>query len=593
MKCFFLHAGEPEAVQLAEQLHMPHGRKLPAKESYQAVIRYGTLAPEPAEPVVLGRLVPILRATKARLAADLLLQCGMKIGGALEQALRREDAAGRSASASGQSGGSKPTDGKGKAGGSAGTGGGAQPGEGSWRSGGARPNEGSRQDERGRGTNGGRPGGSGWVSEGERQGRGRAGNGPWLGESGRASAGAAVSPPVYEYEVPVFHTQALAVYERRLGLPNPGILMPRHVAEFREIEFEEGHFHSKRAIREALRAIYALGLDYGLVRLEIGAKGDTRITAVDPCPDWTGRGREKWVEAMNAFAGEEWPDYPNLLLGADPEFILMRADGRVVPASKFMDREGKVGCDAVVLSGHRVILPLAELRPDPSPSPAGLVRNLRRVMLSVCEKVPDEELAWLAGGMPVNGLALGGHIHFSGIPLTAQLLRALDNYVALPVMLAEGEESRRRRPRYGRLGDCRRKRHGGFEYRSLPSWLATPELATGVLALARVVALHWRELREDPLQHSGLRRLFYRGETERLAPVARKLWTQLKTLPAYREHSRELEPLEALVFGDKPLAWSGDFRAAWGIDAEVYADIHDRKRQEQAARSGPKALLYV
>jgi hypothetical protein len=369
--------------------------------------------------------------------------------------------------------------------------------------------------------------------------------------------------------------------------------MPRHVAEFREIDFEEGHFHSKRAIREALRAIYALGLDYGLVRLEIGAKGDTRITAVEPCPTWTGRGKEHWVEALNAFAEEDWPDYPNLMLGADPEFILMRADGRVVPASKFMDREGKVGCDAVVLSGHRVILPLAELRPDPSPTPAGLVRNLRRVMLGVCEKVPDEELAWLAGGMPVNGLALGGHIHFSGVPLTAQFLRALDNYLALPLMLAEGEESRRRRPRYGRLGDCRRKRHGGFEYRSLPSWLVTPELAAGVLALARVVALHWRELREDPLQHSGLRRLFYRGETERLAPVARKLWTQLKTLPTYREHSRELEPLEALVFGDKPLAWSGDFRAAWGIDAEVYAEVNGRKRQEQAARSSSRALLYV
>jgi len=546
MKCFFLHAGEKEAVAMAERLFMPHGRKLPAKESYQAVIRYGTLAPEPAEPVVLGRLVPILRATKERLTGDLLLQCGMKIGGALEQAARREEAGSRSGS------------------------------------GGKARSEGTS----GKVGQAGRDGASGKIGQ---SGRDRA-SGKVRQESDNRTA---LSPPVYEYEVPVFHLEALAVYERKLGLPNPGILMPRHVAEFREIDFEEGHFHSKRAIREALRAIYALGLDYGLVRLEIGAKGDTRITAVDPCPAWTGRGKEHWEEALNRFALEEWPDYPNLLLGADPEFILMRGDGRVVPASKFMDREGKVGCDAVVLSGHRVILPLAELRPDPSPTPAGLVRNLRRVMLGVCEKVPDPELAWLAGGMPVNGLALGGHIHFSGVPLTAQLLRALDNYLALPLMLAEGEESRRRRPRYGRLGDSRRKRHGGFEYRSLPSWLATPELAAGVLALARVIALHWRELREDPLQHSGLRRLFYRGETERLAPVARKLWSQLAALPAYREHSRELGRLEAIIFGETPLAWSRDFRAAWGIDAEVYADINSRKRQEQAARSGQRALMYV
>ncbi|MCL6458696.1 MAG: hypothetical protein K6T85_11880, partial [Gorillibacterium sp.] len=160
------------------------------------------------------------------------------------------------------------------------------------------------------------------------------------------------------------------------------------------------------------------------------------------------------------------------------------------------------------------------------------------------------------------------------------------------LMLAEGEGSRRRRPRYGRLGDCRRKRHGGFEYRPLPSWLATPELAVGVLALARVIALHWRELRDDPLQHTGLQRLFYRGEPTRLRPVARRLWAELETLTTYKEHRKELEWLKAVIFGDLPLDWAADFRSAWGIGPNVYAEASERK-QEVLASTNRQALIYI
>jgi hypothetical protein len=382
---------------------------------------------------------------------------------------------------------------------------------------------------------------------------------------------------VYEFAVPVFNLEALAVWEKRRSLPGAGNLVRNDALAYREVP-ADGSFHARRAAKEAVRAVYALGLDYALVRLAVTASGDTLVTVVDPAPVAKTRLEELCVtrlaDAMNRFADETLEvAHDAFLLGADPEFVLVGPGGKVVSASRFMERQGSVGSDAVILRGQRVILPLCELRPDPSPEPAGLVRNLRRTMKAAAERIGDASLAWRSGGMPVQGLPLGGHIHFSGVPLTGAIVRALDNYAALPLMLLEGESSRRRRPRYGRLGDVRRKRHGGFEYRPLPSWLATPELAAGVLALARVIALHWRELTRDPLQHPDTRRLFYRGEPARLVAVARSQWADLEPLPAYAEHRRELDALKEAIFGEQPLDISADFRAAWDIRLADFAGV--------------------
>lgn len=509
MKCFFLHAGEKGAERFAERLPFPVGRKLPADGAWDAVIRYGKLADEPSEPVLLGRLAPILRLSSGTSAGELLRQCGLKTGGRL------------------------------------GTGSG----------------------------------------------------------SARAVRGAAAGPGArnaWEYRIPVFQLDALTVYARRTAPPGSGVLVRREEHAFRELPESERHHRAKRAMRDAVRAVYTLGLDYGLVAVASTADGDTLILDVEAEPNLAAPWADRLAEAMGRFAAEDWPEKPKLMLGADPEFLLQGPDGKVVPASRFLERQGRAGCDAVILSGHRIILPLAELRPDPSPDVAGLVRGLRRTMRSAAASIASAELAWLSGGMPVNGLPLGGHIHFSGVPLTGQLLRALDNYCALPLLLLEGEGSRRRRPRYGRLGDCRRKRHGGFEYRPLPSWLAAPELAAGVLALARTVALHWRELRRNPLQHPGLRQHFYRGEAEPLRQTAAGLWAELEPLAAYREQARELAWLKRQIFDAPPgtgiLDASGDFRAAWGIGAADFAAASGGSGTDEAelrTASASQALLFV
>ncbi|MEO3944527.1 hypothetical protein [Gorillibacterium sp. CAU 1737] len=478
MKCFWLHAGEKGIERLTGLLTFPNGSKLPADAEADVVIRYGRLAPEPASPVLLGRLAPILRILRGKGQGDLLRECGLKPA--------------------------------------------------------------------------------------------------FFFGTRRSQADSSVLPPsvVWEYRIPVFQQEALTVYGRKAGAAGEAMLVKQGDQRFRELPDEERQHRARRAMKDAVRAVYALGLDYALVTVLSTAESETWIAEVDAMPDWRGEWTIRFAEAFNRFAAEEWPEKPSLLLGADPEFLLVSESGKVVPASRYLDRQGKVGCDAVILSGHRVILPLAELRPAPSLDVAGLVRSLRRTMRAAAQRIPSAELAWLAGGMPVKGLPLGGHIHFSGVPLTSPLLRALDNYGALPLLLLEGEGSRGRRPRYGRLGDSRRKSHGGFEYRPLPSWLASPELAAGVLALARTIVLHWRELRQDPLLHPGLRRRFYRGDADALRETAARLWAELEPLAAYREQAKELAWLKRQLFAEPAgrglIDSGGDIRAAWGIGAADY-----------------------
>lgn len=397
----------------------------------------------------------------------------------------------------------------------------------------------------------------------------------------------AAGPFIHEFAVPVFHLEALTVFAKRRRsalIVGPGAQATRtdkeartadrsfELAEYEEISSSQRTFHMRRAVRQAVRGVYALGLDLALVRVAVTAAGRTLVLGVDPSPNCTIRLAELYADAINRYASERSVGgLPQpVMLGADPEFLLRRPDGKVVAASRYMERSGKVGCDAVVLPQHRVILPLAELRPEPAAEPRELVRHLRRTMKLAARLIGDPQIEWLAGSMPAKGLPLGGHIHLSGVKLDSRLLRALDNYLALPLVLIEGTAAGKRRPRYGSLGDFRRKSHGGFEYRSLPSWLSSPALAFAVLALCRVIALHYRELRSEPLQHIDVQRSYYDGDKEKLMPVVRELWLELAKLETYGEYRKELDALRDRMMRLDVWNEQEDFRIAWKIESSMY-----------------------
>ncbi|WP_446674109.1 putative amidoligase domain-containing protein, partial [Paenibacillus sp. 598K] len=89
----------------------------------------------------------------------------------------------------------------------------------------------------------------------------------------------------------------------------------------------------------------------------------------------------------------------SLRIGADPEFVLLRRDGRIVSPARFLDPGDAAGCDTVVV-GRRVRHPVAELRPDPATDPAELARHLRRLLRRAAARIPEPGLRRLAGGMP-------------------------------------------------------------------------------------------------------------------------------------------------------------------------------------------------
>jgi hypothetical protein len=382
----------------------------------------------------------------------------------------------------------------------------------------------------------------------------------------------------YQYKVAVFHLQALAIYQKKedVWVSEPGLkknklgqaVHGKHQAFYKEIAPEYATFHMRRAIRESVKAIYALGLDYGMVTIGILPSGHTLVLHVEPVPKLNRRLCELYARAMDRYDAEltgELARSERVMLGSDPEFLLLSRQGKVVSASRFLEREGPVGCDAIVLSGHRVILPLAELRPQPSVDPRQLARNLHRTMQLAARAIPDESLAWLSGGMPLRGFPLGGHIHFSRCWLNGHLLRALDNYLALPLMQIEGDTTRQRRPRYGFLGDFRPQPHGGFEYRTLPSWLISPAVTRGVLALAALIAEHYWSLQRRPLMDGDMQAYYYRGDKQKVREVIARLWEDLEKLPGYSRDASCLDPLKAMIFRMEPWNELADFRQTWKI----------------------------
>lgn len=322
-----------------------------------------------------------------------------------------------------------------------------------------------------------------------------------------------------------------------------------------------------RLARFAVRAVYGAGLDFGTAVIRLEGARQAVLERLDPAPagdgDWP-----PWRDALlklAAEAGRRARGDVQPVLGMDPEFVLLNESGKVVPASRFFAMRGEVGCDNATVPGRAGVHPLAELRPAPSGEPEALIRSLRRTMWTAAVRIGDPALTWRAGGMPVPGLPLGGHIHLSGVGLTAALVRALDNYMALPLLLLEDETAARRRRRYGKPGDVRRKSHGGFEYRTLPSLIVSPRLTKGAVALAKLIAENYEMLKERPLDEPELLAAFTAGDKKRLAPAARRLWSQVAALDGYAALARFLDPLGEWLHAGK--AWNGDtdFRRAWRI----------------------------
>ncbi|WP_149453580.1 putative amidoligase domain-containing protein [Pasteuria penetrans] len=378
------------------------------------------------------------------------------------------------------------------------------------------------------------------------------------------------------YWVGVFQTKVLRIY-RSVHAP-AWLAKPRSVQrpEFRRVPDHETDRELQRVRTLAVRSLYALGLDYGVVRCGVGTGRRIVVLHVLSSPRCHRDLARMFARALSGYyrwLGEAPWVHHRLSLGADPEFVMQSPQGRLLVASHYFPMQGRIGCDAIRVGTGRNNKPIVELRPPPQATPHALFLELRRSLLQANRRMQGIAARWLAGAMPHAGLSLGGHVHFGGLKPTFPILRALDNYLALPLVLAEDERGCTRRPKYGFLGDFREKNHGGFEYRTLPSWLISPILTKGVLAVAALVIRCAHLLSLEPLRDPEIQRAYYTGDKSPLRMWLPKLWGDLQILPGYARHAKDVEAL--YDFLDAGISWDEkrDFRYAWQLSVPKHGVV--------------------
>jgi hypothetical protein len=385
----------------------------------------------------------------------------------------------------------------------------------------------------------------------------------------RAGLGVAVALPDERlYRVMLFHLEPLGIVRlTHSGEERQGTWMePPAVGGQPSLLGWPAEAPMRAVVRAATRALYALRLDIGEADIALGSDGRLAVRAVWPLL----RDKRRQAEALARFAAghaeNARTEDRRLLIGADPEYALLMPSGKVAPASRYFGFGvgGAAGADAMRV-GRRVAYPVAELRPAPAEGPAALAANVRRLLARAAAMVGDPALRWVAGGMPVPGLALGGHIHISGAPLTGRLLRLLDSCAAYPLALVEDPAGRGRRPRYGVLGDFRLQPHGGFEYRTLPSWLVSPAAAKAAFALALLCARESLALPRVPADGERYAEAYYAGDRTELVGCLDDVADTIAATDSYRELARYIEPLFDAARRGKTWDESSDIRVKWRI----------------------------
>lgn len=317
----------------------------------------------------------------------------------------------------------------------------------------------------------------------------------------------------------------------------------------------------------AKRIFLIMGLDIGMVRLAYTARRRLRVVGIDPSPVMRNRDLDQFLDKIDEiYLLDKTLPTRNVKLGADPEFMIFNSKtNRMLSASQFFPRDGLVGCDNIRMP-NRQQRPVAEIRPHPSSCPLKLSGNIKQALDTANRMAPYQNIKWLAGSQPGGAYSIGGHIHFSNTRLNASIIRALDNYIALPIFLLEDPvPAMRRRRRYGFLGDYRVKDYGGFEYRTPASWLVSQQITTAVLCLAKIVASSYHVLSKNFLNSVEAQRAFYGGDQDYFRPIFPELWEDIERTQMYKEYQEELQVLVEMISGQTTWNEKGDFRKAWKL----------------------------
>lgn len=207
----------------------------------------------------------------------------------------------------------------------------------------------------------------------------------------------------------------------------------------------------------------------------------------------------------------------NISIGADPEFSVIKKNDDAHFVSAFTiaksQLEFPIGAD-----GHQSIL---ELRPEWSYDVDTFIKNVENIIFEASELLDSNQYDIITGGGSWDNEPLGGHIHFSNMTPTTELLIMLDSYIGNPLKGCQGGKRPRSNQNYDLPSQQRPKDYGenkdikGFEYRSCPSFYTDPMLTKGVYIVAYLIAKTYKYCKEtktefeydDPISHNDFKRL--------------------------------------------------------------------------------------
>ncbi|OEF96010.1 putative amidoligase domain-containing protein [Desulfuribacillus alkaliarsenatis] len=334
---------------------------------------------------------------------------------------------------------------------------------------------------------------------------------------------------------------------------------------------ESENRETQKVAQLAQRAVYSLGLDFGSVWIGVTSSKKNIVLNVDSAPILNIKREKLFRQAIVSFIEQYNNDKlsTNPVLGADPEFMFKDNKGKMILASKYFSKNGSVGCDARTINRNKAKRPLGEIRPEPSSNPQQLLENIRNIMAEAVGVVNSNKVSWVAGSMPFKGYAIGGHIHFSNVKLNTPMVRVLDSYLALPLALIENPvTAKQRRPRYGFLGDVRTQFHGGFEYRTLSSWVVCPKISKAVLYLSHFLVKNYTKLKTNIYDSYNQQRLFYNVNRAELKSKFNILWDELEQIPGFLSVYNHIKIVPEMI--EKDVIWDEkvDFIKSWNINSQ-------------------------
>jgi hypothetical protein len=207
---------------------------------------------------------------------------------------------------------------------------------------------------------------------------------------------------------------------------------------------------------------------------------------------------EKWRKRFYAKCAMDFPTNPRLLnhfkVGADPEFVFNDvANGRNRIGGGYVHAQ-LMGMTTLEAFGADMNGRLAELRAFPSTFVLEVVASLMDTLRWMPVFYPDVlNYQWIAPAF-FGQDGVGGHVHLGrkkqdGEATVKNLDMLVKVLVGLNCVDAEGQNARLAHTAYGRPGDIRPQEHG-YEYRTMPTWMASPWSAYLALTLAKLCVFH-------------------------------------------------------------------------------------------------------